>query len=158
MTFQIDKQDRSILDHLKISRDEIDIPTLRKCAAALGLSANEMWDQVVYDFRSLADCCRYTKLNGELCGDGHGATPEGFPRCQHHRDKAHYDFRDELLDPANIGLQEVVLTQLMAACNDPRWFGHPFFSNLRNELAEAVKDHLSAHGKDELETIKDIWS
>lgn len=157
MTYQLAKSPKSVAQHLGIGWDDIDEPTLRKCASAYGITVRDM-DSLIFSASSLVNRCRYIKNNSRLCGDSWGPTPEGFPRCQHHRDKAHYDFRGELLDPANIDLQEVVLTQLMAACNDPRWFGHPFFSNLRNELAEAVKDHLSAHGKDELETIKDIWS
>ena len=157
MTYQLAKSPKSVAQHLGIGWDDIDEPTLRKCASAYGITVRDM-DSLIFSASSLANRCRYIKNNSRLCGDSWGPTPEGFPRCQHHRDKAQYDFQSELLDSANIALQEVALTLLVAALGgkDP-WLGN-LIARFNHDLAEAVKGHLSAHSSDELQTIKDIWS
>lgn len=163
MTFQMGAAGRSVADYLGIDRGALDRRTLIECAFAFGM---QVWDlrNLIFETEPLSKRCRYIKRDGSLCGDRWGPTPEGLPRCQHHRDKQLVDFREELLDPANSDLQEIALTFLVNIFHrravDAPWLHANTVQalNLKKDLDEGVKHYLRAQAEVERRAIQDIWS
>lgn len=157
MTYQLGKDDKSIAAHFGIKWGEADEPTLRKCASVFGIDPRDMDRMIFSSFWVAPGRCGHFKNTGELC-TARGPLPDGAPRCQYHSRYAFAEFQDELLDAANSELQKIAVARLMDFCEGTDQWSRNLATRLRSELAEAVKDHLSTHGRDDLQAIKDIWS